>query len=143
MHRAGRCFGLFLFFLAGCLIACTPSRAIGPAGVVRRIFVVPPAHADPLAEAAHDAFVRSLRQMGFTVPATPLEGEVAAQLSFEAKGASQALTVTLSEPPGRPLKVLAGPPIRTSFWNAALAGDEAARLARPLGPAPWRLGPGD
>ena len=133
-------FGLFLLILGGSLAGCASSRPLVPSAGASRVFVEPPVGADPLAEAAHDAFVRAIRQAGFQVPPSADQAEVVVRLSFHPNGNSQALVVTLADSQGRILRALPGGFNRIRFWTTSLASDEARRLADRLGRAPLSVG---
>lgn len=133
-------FGLFLLILGGSLAGCAPSRSPVPSAGASKVFVEPPVGGDPLAEAAHDAFVRAIRQAGFQVPPSADQAEVVARLSFRPNRNSQALVVTLADSDGRVLRELPGEFFRSGFWTTSLASDEARRLADRLGRAPLSVG---
>ncbi len=136
-------FGLFLSIMTGFLAGCAPSGTHDPAAKFSRVYVEPPASADPLAEAAHDAFVRAMRQAGYDVPSSPDTAGVIVRLSFHPNGNSQALVVTLVDRQGGVLRALPGGFNRTRFWTTSLASDEATRLANRLGRAPLSVGSAD
>ena len=133
-------FGLFLLTFGGSFAGCAPSRSPVASAGASRVFVEPPVGVDPLAEAAHDAFVRAMRQAGYDVPSSPDMGEIVVRLSFHPDGNSQALVVTLADSQGRILREVPGGFNRTRFWTTSLASDEARRLADRLGRAPLSVG---
>jgi len=110
-------FGLFLLILGGSLAGCAPSRSPVPSAGSSKVFVEPPVGADPLAEAAHDAFVRAIRQAGFQVPPSADQAEVVARLSFRPNRNSQALVGTLPDSYGRVFRDLPGELARRRFWT--------------------------
>jgi len=133
-------FGLFLLTFGGSFAGCAPSRSPVPPMEASRVFVEPPVGGDPLAEAAHDTFVRAMRKAGYDVPSSPDTAEVVVRLSFHPDGNSQALVVTLADSQGRILREVPGGFNRTRFWTTSLASDEARRLADRLGRAPLSVG---
>ncbi|MFM7742238.1 MAG: hypothetical protein ACKO8X_01925 [Verrucomicrobiota bacterium] len=142
MHRRGMLFGL-IWFASACLgVGCAPSRRAEGPRAVTRVFVVPPPP-DTLAEAAHDAFVRALRQRGYVVPASSPEADAVARLSWRQSEDAQALCLSLSDPAGGLLRSVTGEGKRRSFWTSALAADAAGRLAARLGQAPMSKAGGD
>jgi len=136
-------FGLFLSIMTGFIAGCAPSRSLVLPKEASRVFVEPPVGVDPLAEAAHDTFVRAMRQAGYDVPSSPDTAGVIVRLSFHPNGNSQALVVTLVDRQGGVLRALPGGFNRTRFWTTSLASDEATRLANRLGRAPLSVGSAD
>ena len=138
MHRSGMLFGLIWFALACLDVGCAPSRRAEGPRAVTRVFVVPPPP-DPLAEAAHDAFVRALRRSGYVVPASSPEAQAVARLSWRQSEDAQALCLSLSDPAGGLLRSVTDEGQRRSFWTSAQAADAAGRLAAHLGQAPLAM----
>ncbi len=136
-------FGLFLSIMAGFVAGCAPSGTHDPAAKFSQVYVEPPTSADPLAEAAHDAFVRALKQAGWNPMPSPEEAELRITLSFQVVGSEQSLVMTWDDPAGRRRNLRTGRLSRSFFWTASLAADEARLLASRLGPPPGDFGKGD